>query len=54
MLNKQLDPLPKSYTLGGCPRIETDRFVAPAKPALPPSMEVVARESPFESDFSII
>ncbi len=37
--------------LGACPRIEADRFIAPAKPALPPSLAVVARESYFELDF---
>jgi len=41
-------------SLGGCPRTGVDRFVAPAKPALPPSMAVVARESGFEAIFSIL
>ena len=42
---------PDRHNLGGCPRIGADRFVAPAKPALAPSMAVVARESGFETDF---
>jgi len=37
--------------LGVCPRIEIDRFIAPANPALPTSMVVVARGIPFESIF---
>jgi len=41
-------------TLGGCPRIGIDRFIAPAKPALPPSMAVVAKGGPFEASFLII
>ncbi len=39
---------------GGGPRTGADRFVAPAKPALAPSMAVVARGSEFEVNFSMV
>ncbi len=40
--------------LGACPTTVSDRRIAPALPALPPSLAVVAGEVHFESDFSLI